>query len=551
MVKSGKMRIGKYVVGIFVFLYAVAALAPLVSAQTANAGTDALSLSNLYISPQPIVAGDNVTVEFQLYNSYTYELTSTELQLEGSYPLMNFSPSKSQLVGIMGQGLFNSVGNYFAYTIHVPKSAQAGNYTLDVVATYQTDEQTATGLTQSISSSSIIPITFYVQGVPSIQLNPSPETEITPGESSYVDISALNTGTDLARNASIRILSNNNFTVVGSSSFYLGTVYAGRSASATVDLFTNQTLPGGIHSISGVLAYQTQYGQRETRNVSLSLNVPIEKPNIVVGVGSAQPQYIYAGSNQTLALNIENIGNGEAKNLTISMGSDRYITVGGFSSMFFIGSLAAGASTTRSIFITANKSDTGASYSLPVSLKYEDVDYQEAFSSVQSLGMNIQSSAIMNVTAVNASLAPGSTYAPVTFTIKNIGNVAAQQMTISLQTIYPIAPIGSVAYVNQLDPGRSANVTFYVNVDSNGNPGSFPVTLYEQWSQPNGASSQQYTGSNNYYAPVGGASSSQMGPLSYTAIAIIVVITLIAVAVKTMQKRKTDAVKNAKEAKKK
>jgi hypothetical protein len=99
---------------------------------------------------------------------------------------------------------------------------------------------------------------------------------------------------------------------------------------------------------------------------------------------------------------------------------------------------------------------------------------------------------------------------PVQLRVTNNGTSAAEQLQLSLQTTYPITPVASTAYVSDLQPGSSTNVTFLVSVDTAGVPGNYPVTLYEQWKQPNGATNQQFSGSSNYFVTVasGGARSS-------------------------------------------
>ena len=151
----------------------------------------------------------------------------------------------------------------------------------------------------------------------------------------------------------------------------------------------------------------------------------------------------------------------------------------------------------------------------------------------------MQQSAIFNITGTDASLTPGATYKPLMLTIKNIGNEAAQQLTFSLQFTYPITPATSTAYVNNLDPGQSANVVFYVNVDQNGNSGTYPLTIYEQWKQPNGAEGQQFSASQNYFSQV----SSSSGKSGYGAIigAAIVLVAIVVGAYLYMKRKKSKA----------
>ncbi|MEM3199667.1 MAG: hypothetical protein QXD11_02915, partial [Candidatus Micrarchaeaceae archaeon] len=92
--------------------------------------------------------------------------------------------------------------------------------------------------------------------------------------------------------------------------------------------------------------------------------------------------------------------------------------------------------------------------------------------------------------------------------------------------------VGS-AYISSIAPNQTANITFYVSVDSNGNSGNYPIILYEQWTQSNLPNGQMLTSSNTYYARVGDAASNAY---AYYAIAIALVIIAIVIGI-TRRKR--------------
>lgn len=487
-----------------------------------------LSVTNLVISPQPVIAGQNFTVSFQLYDSYG-NLQNVNLGLSGNYPILNYSPSGTQLISSISQGLYGgATGGFFTYHFSVPKNVQSGTYTIYVTSTYLITT-TSSGVTTTAAASSSSPISFYISGSPNIVVTATPATSIVPGSQSNIEINAFNSGTASATNVNVTLVNTKNFTVAGSPLFNLGTVSAGTTASATAVLEANSTLQQGQNYIPVKLQYQTQYGANVSKIVNVPVSVIVDSPNLVPSIIAAQPQTLYAGSNQTLTVSIQNVGLGVAKNVTAQFISTSNMTVGSSASSVFIGTIQAGASFTQSVFISASKFANQTHYRLPVALKYSNANYQSNISRTLYLNITLQRSAIYNITNVSStSLLPGATYAPITFRIKNIGAQTAQQITLSLQSIYPIAPASPNVFLKQLAPGQSANVTFYVNVDAQGNSGSYPVTLYEQWTQPNGATSQQYSSSQNYYAQVGGTRQSGGGTDATTYIIIGIVIIVVA-----------------------
>ena len=131
---------------VFLALAVLAALGGVAGAQYTNA----ITFSNVIVSPNPVVAGSNVTIGFQLYNSYNSWLYNVNLQPEGTYPLLNVSPLKGIQIGILNSGL---TGNYFNYTFTIPNSTPSGTYTLTFLATYFVYSPTGVDVSTSFPSS--------------------------------------------------------------------------------------------------------------------------------------------------------------------------------------------------------------------------------------------------------------------------------------------------------------------------------------------------------------------------------------------------------------
>lgn len=485
----------------------------------------ALSLINLHVTPQPVTAGSNATVVFQLYNSYSSALTNVNIQVTASNPVINVSPSSSTVLGTIGQGAYGGNTGYdnFVYIFHIPKNTNAGVYTIDVIANYQAPA-TSSGTSAQVPATSVMPINLYIYGTPSIQLNANPQAQITPGSSAATPITVLNSGTDTAYNLSVTILGSNAFTVSGPNRFSLGSLAVNAQGSISPSLQPSLSITNGTYYINASVSYQTAYGKVMNSTVRIPVQILINPPNIVATVTSASPANIYPGSNQTLQLSISNIGLGTAKNVTVDFTGGSGLTVGSVSN-FFIGSLAPGQSEPEMLFISANNTAFTSNYSLTAQISYRSSNYQSNGSIIRSIPISVQKSAIFNITAVKEDLKPGATYAAVTFTVKNIGNADAQQVSFSMQTNYPITPATSNLYLGSLSPGQSANVTFYVDVDQNGNPGVYPIAVYQQWRQPNGAQGQLFSSSENYFSevkPKGGGGSGLIGDVIIIAVVAVI-----------------------------
>ncbi|MGC8586849.1 MAG: CARDB domain-containing protein [Candidatus Micrarchaeia archaeon] len=501
-------------------------------AQAAPSSSGALSIANLNISPNPIVAGENVTITLQLYNNYNYPLQNVNLELEGSYPLLNFSPSNSYLVSSMGQGLYGGVGSYMTYNLRVPSDAPTGVYTLDLVATYQTTSTTQSGLSsysQSVMGESVMPISVYVQGIPNVSVTATSEGEVIPGSPFSLALAIQNTGGGEAKNLSINFQSTSNFALEGSSKFVIGKLPGGASAQAAVSYYASQLLPPGTYDIPVVVGYTSSSGTRYNSTFMLPISVVINQPDIVVVPSAALPQQLYQGYNQSLELLVENIGTGTAKNVSVSLSALNGTTIESSVNRFFISSIIPGESVPETVLVSTSNPNTAT---ILASIGYLSGDYQNSYSKSSEINLNVAPTAQFQVVGIQSSLKPGDTNVPVTYTIKNTGDIAAEGISVTLQGIFPVTPVNGNAYISELLPGQETNVTFLVSIDSSAVPSNYPITLFEQWKQPNGMPNQEYAGSNNYYISIIGSTGGSNATYEGITLLIIVVIAIVAVAMR-------------------
>lgn len=248
------------------------------------------------------------------------------------------------------------------------------------------------------------------------------------------------------------------------------------------------------------------------------------------------PPVLYQGYNQSLELQVQNTGEGLARNVSINVSGSSGIELESSVSHFFIGMLQPGQTAAEQIFISATQ-DSQQNTTMNAAISYYSSNYQHLFTKNSTLYVAVAPSAQFKVIAQKTSAVPGSTDVPVTYTIENSGNIAAHSVQLSLQTVYPVNPIDSSAYVAELQPGQSTNVTFLINVDSNGQPGSYPVTIYEQWKQPNGIANQLYSGSSSNYIGIGSQSYTN-GAYGTATVIVVVIIIVGLVAYMAMSKKK-------------
>ncbi len=273
----------------------------MVQAQSAQSG--ALSLANVAVMPNPIVAGKNMTVTFQLYNSYNQGLNDVDLQLTGAYPILNFSPLNSYLISVMGTGLYSG---FFTYTIQLPQTTQSGTYSVNFLASYQTTS-TATG---GVIGTSSMPLTFYVHGVPNVTATVTNVQVLSSNEIS-VGVQIANTGYTEAKNVKINFLNTSGTTVSENNKVQISELNSGSTLSSVV----YYTVSGGsvgnsAYTVPMSISYSSDYNTTYSKKLNLTASLAVNKPDLVVMLSNPQPQSLYQGRNQSLTLQIDNIGTG-------------------------------------------------------------------------------------------------------------------------------------------------------------------------------------------------------------------------------------------------
>jgi hypothetical protein len=490
----------------------------------AAGGDDSLSIINLQVRPQPVMAGSNITLAFQLYNAYSSSLQNVNLQMTASNPIIGVSPSSTYITDSIGTGIFDGYTNYLSYSIHVPSTLATGEYTIDVIANYEVSQPTATGGTSELPSQSVMPISLYVYGAPNVTVGIT-NVQITSNKEMRISTRISNVGYTKATNLSIRFLNASGVAVSGLSSLSIAELDAGSALNASVNynVTGNATIGEGAYPVPVLVLYASEGNITYSKHLNLTSSIVINKPNLIVQLANPQPQSLYAGRNQSAALEIENIGTGSAKNVSVTLRSGSGITLLSSITSFFISDLEPSQTVSEPVLIGANGTSND---SITAEMQYYPASYEGLMSKSQTLNLSIAPSAQFSVVSEISALTPGATAVPVTFRVKNTGTVEAEQMQLSLQTTYPVTPVASTSYISDLGPGDSVNATFVINVDSQGVPGNYPITLYEQWKQPNGATNQQFSGSNTYFVGITSAASSSV--LLIGAVVVIAVAGIIA-----------------------
>ncbi|MEM3791450.1 MAG: hypothetical protein QXL16_01840 [Candidatus Micrarchaeaceae archaeon] len=493
-------------------LYAILATVVLANVSFAQTIENAISLTNIQM-PSKIYAGENFTIYFQIYNSYSGTLNNLNFYYYTNSPIQ-VSPVSYALPYNIGAGLVGAYGvDEFSINVKVPSTLPQGEYAVYAQATY--DTQVSSGFTSTYETGeSVFPIYFYVYSNASLAASASVEGNPIPGSIANAELS-INPVNGNLYNLSIS-LNASPMRIVGSSNLTIGNLY--QAYSLPISLYLPYNITSGEYQINITAHYKTSSGSVKTQNLKVPFNLEINPPQIEIATLGSEPAELYPGYNSSILISVENSGLGPAKNVSIYIPNSN-LKLKNSLGRLFIGYIPPQGSVQTSLLVQAPQRFSGT-LNLPVEVSYYSAD-MEKFSYNISIPVALENSSIFNITGSSALLLPGAAYSPVTVFIKNIGNEPAEGISLSLQTIYPITPQDGNAYVSYLAPNSTANVTFFVSVDKLATPGSYPITVFEEWKQPNGAENQMFQGSETYYLSV---SASKQNTNYSSAVAILVVI---------------------------
>jgi VCBS repeat-containing protein len=335
---------------IFLALAIMAVMSGVASAQYANS----VSLTNVSVSPNPVVAGGNATIRFQLYNTYNYWLYGTTLQPTGSYPLLNVSPLNSHPIGVLDPGLN---ARYYNYTMVIPNTTPSGTYTLTFTATYMLYSTQATEI-----ASSSMPVSFYVQGRPTITVqasNPQPSTLYT-GYNQTLSLSVQNTGYGTARNVSVTVSGSRGLNVLSSvKSFFISNLTRGSEQVEPILISANGT--GNPYLIINTTYHSARLNKRFSSTQRINISVA---PSAQFTINSEGPSPGIGATDVPVNFRITNTGTSPAEQLQLNLETPYPITP--IASSAYVNGLQPGASTNVTFLVSIDTAGVPGNY--PVTL---------------------------------------------------------------------------------------------------------------------------------------------------------------------------------------
>ncbi len=336
---------------------------------------------------KPLEAGQEVELTVSFRNLSPIQLKS---------PVATFTPSDGlSLSGGNSSFLLDDIGGKKTVSVKVRVKAGATipspNQSLGVDLKFNYNNNIS--FTQGTISDKIAIPALARESVPQpvVVVTRSPIAKpISAGETVNVAVSFKNAGATKLISPVVTMTTSDALMIQNdTSTFLLGDIEPGTSASVTVQVKASKEISSPNQSLSTELKYSYDNGGTITQatasdRVNLSANTTAEGnkpdspvPNLVIRKFTYGPSSVAAGSKFPLSITFENTGTLRVENVVVTVDGGESFAMDGSTNTFFYKSLAGGGSQTLEVPMQSVPTGKSGAQSVNVSFKYEFVDKEK------------------------------------------------------------------------------------------------------------------------------------------------------------------------------
>lgn len=228
-----------------------------------------------------------------------------------------------------------------------------------------------------------IPNVSYLQPQLLIQTASTDPSPLQPGAPFHLELEIANRGDYTATNVQLSIATLDLAAPLGGGSLsVLEQLAPGQVEPLELSLALSESAATGYHNLEVLLQYSDYLGRQYTSSQSVGLEIGdalAGQALVLLSAYETEPETLVAGDAFTLRMQLENVGQGEASRLMLTLGSpeaaaSQPFAIVGSGNVKFVPGLDAG--TTLSLeqrFVLDGDAEPGV-YSLPISLSYDSPD---------------------------------------------------------------------------------------------------------------------------------------------------------------------------------
>jgi hypothetical protein len=301
--------------------------------------------------------------------------------------------------------------------------------------------------------------------------NPDP---VSPGNFVFVNVKLSNLGTNDIKDATIRMIENNNFRIASGSDVTkrVGSIpaYSGTSTDssgfiiAKFKVLVDSSTPLGLNT----LKFQVD----ADRTYEYEFDILVEDSNPTIQVNKFDLEKVEAGSSSKLTLEIENTNSITLKNVIITLGlddiEDKVINVESGSNQKTLRIIKPGEKVSIEYNLIVNPDAESKPYQVPVEIIYED-SLENSFSTEVLVSINVYSKPILDIN-LDSQTVYTKGKGQITLAVANPGTSTVKGVRIELleSDDYEIIE-GSYQYVGDLNPDdfQTIQTDIFITYDNN------------------------------------------------------------------------------------
>lgn len=333
------------------------------------------------------------------------------------------------------------------------------------------------------------------------------DVNIGVGDRGTVELAVTNTGEELLRDARVTIQSTDpklTFGGTASATTLAGTWEPGETKTLT---FKASTAPGSDareYPIALSAAYKDENGDsQQTGQIITGIKPRPEQAFEITNVKST----LTVGQEGQVTAEVRNVGDVTVRNAVVAFDSANP-NINPIETEYAIGNLKPGEAQEFSFEVEVSDSADAGPRQLSFTMRYRNQEDDVRRSDPIDAQVNVNGKRdVFEVTPVVASLDAGSS-GPLRLRVTNAGNQTVRDVSAKLFADDPISSDDDEAFIDELEPGESAEITFGVSAGGGAMDKRYPVSLDFQYDDADGDTLL----SDTYQVPVDVNRSTDGGP---------------------------------------
>lgn len=247
------------------------------------------------------------------------------------------------------------------------------------------------------------------------------------------------------------------------------------TASFTFPIRVDPNAQVGSYPVTVATAYESEY--RAAYSVSNTIYAYVNgAAELSAHVTSASPVTVYPSDEFSLGVTVENTGAYRADALSLGLSAPAGIEVKPSTQTQTSATLAPRSSVVKTFVLRASKDAPAQSYALQLTATFLGPDGKTA-SKVLPLTLTLSPKAKLDASDGNSVAYVDSRNNALHYTLTNTGSDRAKHVRVTLLPSFPFSTQGSVQFIETLEPGATEPLLFFVDVDSQGIPGTYSMDL--------------------------------------------------------------------------